>query len=114
MDGGGAPNTQPGYGPNTRTIMQIRVAGTPAPTYDLAALNAVFAKTPTKRGVFEVSQDPIIIPQAAYNSAYNNTFRRALRVSIYRSQMNRRLSSLQRERGSSACRHAATADEGDA
>ncbi len=26
MDGGGAPNTQPGYGPNTRTIMQIRVA----------------------------------------------------------------------------------------
>ena len=25
MDGGGAPNTQPGYGPNTRTIMQIRV-----------------------------------------------------------------------------------------
>jgi FtsP/CotA-like multicopper oxidase with cupredoxin domain len=74
MDGGGAPNTQPGYGPNTRTIMQIRVAGTPAPTYDLAALNAVFAKTPTKRGVFEVSQDPIIIPQAAYNSAYNNTF----------------------------------------
>ena len=25
-----------------------------------------------KRGVFEVSQDPIIIPQAAYNTAYNN------------------------------------------
>ena len=25
MDGGGAPNTQPGYGPNTRTIMQIQV-----------------------------------------------------------------------------------------
>ena len=26
MDSGGAPNTQPGYGPNTRTIMQIQVA----------------------------------------------------------------------------------------
>ena len=77
MDGGGAPNTQPGYGPNTRTIMQIRVAGTattPTPDVTLANLNTVFAKTATKRGVFEVSQDPIIIPQAAYNSAYNNTF----------------------------------------
>ena len=26
MDSGGAPNTQPGYEPNTRTIMQIQVA----------------------------------------------------------------------------------------
>jgi FtsP/CotA-like multicopper oxidase with cupredoxin domain len=78
MDGGGAPNTQPGYGPNTRTIMQIRVAAAAtAPLNDqvtLANLNTVFAKTASKRGVFEVSQDPIIIPQAAFNSAYNNTF----------------------------------------
>jgi hypothetical protein len=77
MDGGGAPNTQPGYGPNTRTIMQIRVGPAitnPTPDVTLANLNAVFAKTATKRGVFEVSQDPIIIPQAAYNSAYNTTF----------------------------------------
>ena len=28
---GGAPQTQVGFGPNTRTIMQFRVAGTPAP-----------------------------------------------------------------------------------
>ncbi len=79
MDVGGAPNTQPGYGPNTRTIMQIRVGPavtTPTPDVTLANLQAVFAKGPAaaKRGVFEVSQDPIIIPQAAYNSAYNNTF----------------------------------------
>jgi FtsP/CotA-like multicopper oxidase with cupredoxin domain len=77
MDSGGAPNTQPGYGPNTRTIMQIQVGTTvTTPTTDvtLANLNAVFAKTPTKRGVFEVSQDPIILPQAAYNSAYNQSF----------------------------------------
>ena len=33
MDSGGAPNTQPGYGPNTRTIMQIQVAaGARTPT----------------------------------------------------------------------------------
>jgi len=43
---GGAPTTQPGYGPNTRTVMQIRVKATaPAPAYDMAALNAAFAKT---------------------------------------------------------------------
>jgi FtsP/CotA-like multicopper oxidase with cupredoxin domain len=77
MDTGGAPTTQPGYGPNTRTIMQIRVGTTvttPTPDVTLANLRAVFAKTASKRGVFEVSQDPIIVPQAAYNSAYNNTF----------------------------------------
>ncbi len=79
MDSGGAPNTLPGYGPNTRTIMQIQVAtavtpGTETTDVTLANLQAVFAKTATKRGVFEVSQDPIIVPQAAYDSAYNNTF----------------------------------------
>ena len=73
-DVGGAPTTQPGYGPNTRTIMQVRVKDIAAAApYDLAALNAAFAKTTTKRGVFEVSQDPIIMPQAPYNSAYNVT-----------------------------------------
>jgi len=76
MDVGGAPTTQPGYGPNTRTIMQIRVnlpLTTPTTDVTLANLNAVFAKTATKRGVFEVSQDPIIIPQKVYESAYNVT-----------------------------------------
>ncbi len=72
---GGTPSTQAGYGPNIRTVMQIRVRATPvAVPYDLAALQAAFAKTATKRGVFEVSQEPIIIPQAGYNSAYNGTF----------------------------------------
>ncbi|GEM_PF-860053 len=75
-DIGGAPTTQPGYGPNTRTIMQINVKSTPiASTYNLTNLTRVFAKGPgTKRGVFEVSQPTIIVPQAAYNSAYNKTF----------------------------------------
>jgi len=77
VDTGGAPSTRPGYGPNTRTIMQIQVGTTvTTPTTDvtLANLQAVFAKTAAKRGVFEVSQEPIIIPQAEYNSAYNATF----------------------------------------
>ena len=79
---GGAPSTQPGKGPNIRTIMQIRVADkTPAAAYDLAGLQAVFAKgsipatgtTATNSGVFATSQEPVIMPQAAYNSAYNVT-----------------------------------------
>ena len=82
---GGAPTTQPGYGPNTRTVMQIRVSGDaaapkPAP-YDTQPLFDVFAKgsipatatTETNTGVFAASQDTIIIPQAAYNSAYGVT-----------------------------------------
>lgn len=74
-DVGGAPSTLPGYGPNTRTIMQIRVKNSPpAPPYDLNALRAIFAKRAEKRGVFEVSQDEIIIPEARYNSAYNKNF----------------------------------------
>jgi hypothetical protein len=57
--------------------MQIRVGmdvTTPTPNVTLANLQAVFAKTGTKPGVFEKSQDDIIMPQAAYNSAYNATF----------------------------------------
>jgi FtsP/CotA-like multicopper oxidase with cupredoxin domain len=68
---GGAPTTKEGFGPNTRTIMQIRVANSAPAAYDINALKTAFAKTSEKRGVFEVSQEPIIIPQAAYNSAYN-------------------------------------------
>jgi FtsP/CotA-like multicopper oxidase with cupredoxin domain len=73
-DTGGAPQTQAGYGPNTRTIMQIRVKNTSPVPYDLTKLKAVFAKTGSKKGVFESSQDSIIIPQPGYNSAYNKTF----------------------------------------
>jgi len=75
---GGAPTTPPGVGPNTRTIMQIRVVKpltTPTTDVTLAKLQSVWAKSAAtgKRGVFEVSQDPIIVPQAAYSSAYDNT-----------------------------------------
>jgi FtsP/CotA-like multicopper oxidase with cupredoxin domain len=51
----------------------ILAPAAPSTPYDVATLETVWAKgiTPSaKRGVFEVSQAPIIIPQAAYNSAY--------------------------------------------
>jgi len=46
--------------------MQIRVKNeTPVP-YDIAPLQSVFAKTQGKNGVFEKSQDEIIVAQTAY------------------------------------------------
>jgi FtsP/CotA-like multicopper oxidase with cupredoxin domain len=78
---GGTPSTLPGYGPNTRTIMQVKVAAaTPVP-YDTQPLYDVFKKgaipatetTETNKGVFATGQDTIIIPQAAYNDAYGVT-----------------------------------------
>ncbi len=72
---GGSTKTLPGYGPSTRTIMQIKVSATaPAPAYNLAALQAEFATTATHQGVFKRSQDQIIVPQDTYNSAYNSSF----------------------------------------
>lgn len=71
---GGAPSTQPGYGPNTRTVMQIKVASSPVSApFDLARLNAAFATGGTP-GAFAASQDKIIVPEARYNSAYNGNF----------------------------------------
>ena len=75
---GGAPPTLSGYGPNTRTIMQIKVAGAPAAPFDLATLEAAFAHhldaNGKPAGVFESSQHPIIVGQGAYNSSYGTTF----------------------------------------
>ena len=69
---GGAPTTMPGYGPNTRTVMQVKVAaGTPGAPYDVAALNAAWASTPTSKGAFEEAQHLPIVPQIAYNTALN-------------------------------------------
>ncbi|MEW5828724.1 MAG: multicopper oxidase domain-containing protein [Chloroflexota bacterium] len=75
-DTGGAPSTPAGYGPNTRTVMQIKVANVaPAPAFDLAALQNAFAHQPDGSGVFESSQHPIIVGQAPYNAAYGTTFK---------------------------------------
>jgi len=72
---GGAPVTQPGYGPNTRTIMQIKVgsAGTRTGAFSLSALQKAFVSTAAAPGIFPATQPPIIVPEAAYNSTYNAT-----------------------------------------
>jgi FtsP/CotA-like multicopper oxidase with cupredoxin domain len=86
---GGAPSTRPGYGPNTRTVMQVVVAANPpAAPFDLAALQTAFKATSLGgQGVFESSQHPIIVGQGPYNSAYGTAFQdagpRAGLVQIY-------------------------------
>jgi FtsP/CotA-like multicopper oxidase with cupredoxin domain len=70
----GAPTILPGYGPNTRTIMQVKIAGTAAPAFNLARLNAAFRHNANGTGVFESGQHPIIVGQAGYNSAYGTSF----------------------------------------
>lgn len=74
-DTGGAPPTRPGYGPNTRTVMQIKIEGTPAPAFNRTALETAFkAESLGGRGVFKNSQHPIIVGQGAYNTAYGSSF----------------------------------------
>lgn len=61
---GGTPPARPGYGPNTRTLLQFRVAGTPAAPYDVDRLAA---RLP---GAYAQSQRPPIVPQPAYDAAF--------------------------------------------
>ncbi len=83
----GAPTTLPGYGPNTRTIMQVKVSNAPPATaWDrpnttndrMGTLMAAFAHhldaSGNPAGVFESGSDPIVVGQAAYNSAYGSSF----------------------------------------
>ncbi|GFO59679.1 hypothetical protein GMST_20040 [Geomonas silvestris] len=67
---GGASPTPPGYGPNTRTIMQFRVAAGPsstAPTddYNPTLLTSLTTALPT---IFKASQDAPVVPESAYNT----------------------------------------------
>jgi FtsP/CotA-like multicopper oxidase with cupredoxin domain len=67
---GGAAPTLPGYGPNTRTIMQIKVAaGTPAAAFNLAALQAAFNGTATTPGAFAATQHTPVVPESVFNGA---------------------------------------------
>ncbi|MCI4063062.1 multicopper oxidase domain-containing protein [Micromonospora sp. R77] len=67
-DTGGAPTTQPGWGPNTRTIMQIRVNGTPAAPFNLAQLQTRLPQA------YAQSQPKPIVPEEAYNTAFGTDF----------------------------------------
>ena len=62
---GGAPTTLPGYGPNTRTLMQVKVKGT-TPT---AAINmtALQAKMPV---AFAATQEKPIIPEPDFPAGF--------------------------------------------
>jgi len=73
---GGAPNTPPGYGPNTRTVMQVVVDGTNpnSQAFSLTALKTAFASTATTQGIFAATQPTTIVPEPAYNSAYHANF----------------------------------------
>jgi len=85
-DTGGTFQTVPGYGPNTRTVMQFRVASSctsancgtginrapsttahPVDDVDTAWLANL---TTEVRKAFKYSQEPIVVPQAAYNNVY--------------------------------------------
>jgi len=71
----GAPTIHAGYGPNTRTVMQVKIADTaPAAAFDLAKLRSAFNHKADGSGVFEAGQHPTIVGQAAYNSAYGSSF----------------------------------------
>ncbi|MEI7555199.1 hypothetical protein [Candidatus Chlorohelix sp.] len=65
---GGAPTTKPGFGPNTRTIMQIRVNNTtPAAAYATTKLPTF---TTRLADAFAKSQDKIIVLNNKYSNAY--------------------------------------------
>ena len=70
----GAPTILPGYGPNTRTIMQVKIAGTAAPAFNVSNFQSRFSHKANGSGVFEAGQHPIIVGQAGYNSAYGTSF----------------------------------------
>ncbi|KAF0208226.1 MAG: hypothetical protein FD171_1062 [Actinobacteria bacterium] len=74
-DTGGTAGTRAGYGPNIRTIMQIKVAAKPAAAaFDIAPLEAAFTSTGSHQSVFESSQAKIIVPNSRYNDTYDASF----------------------------------------
>ena len=71
----GAPTIFPGYGPNTRTVMQVTIADTtPSAPYNLTKLRNAFLHKANGSGVFESSQHKPIVGQAAYNSSLGTNF----------------------------------------
>ncbi|MFZ2447059.1 MAG: hypothetical protein WAW37_11930 [Syntrophobacteraceae bacterium] len=59
---GGTPSTQPGWGPNTRTLMQIRVGTTNVAPFDPAPLQAALP------GIFNTSQPPPLVPAGVFGT----------------------------------------------
>ncbi len=65
---GGAPSTQPGYGPNTRTMMMINLTSAPSG----AALDTTNLDTYLPQA-FAASQDAPIVPEPVFNTAMGYT-----------------------------------------
>jgi FtsP/CotA-like multicopper oxidase with cupredoxin domain len=63
-DTGGAPSTQVGFGPNTRTIMRFEVEGPNKAPFDLNELNQVWP------AAYVASQDPPNVPETTYPAPY--------------------------------------------
>jgi len=63
---GGAPATQPGYGPNTRTVMQFQVEGPAVAPFDLERLQQALP------AAYAAAQDPVLVPTADYLSVYGD------------------------------------------
>jgi len=74
-DTGGAPTTLEGFSPNTRTLMLIEIAGTAGTPFDKVALTSAFASTASSTGAFAATHDRPVVPQTAYNTAFNQTFK---------------------------------------
>lgn len=67
---GGADTTPIGFGPNTRTLMQIKVEGATDTSFSLAALQEAFnpsAPADPAGGVFRQSQESLVVGQGNMN-----------------------------------------------
>jgi FtsP/CotA-like multicopper oxidase with cupredoxin domain len=80
---GGAESTKAGYGPNTRTVMQIKVDanGTPALPFDVAKLATELPLAYGGRGDYaagvgepDAGQETPIVGQQVYNAAFGTSY----------------------------------------
>jgi FtsP/CotA-like multicopper oxidase with cupredoxin domain len=72
MDGGGTPSTLPGYGPNTRTIMQFHINGVATGTSaGVTPLDTTALRTAVPE-LFAKTQHKPIVPETRYSAAYPN------------------------------------------
>ncbi len=71
---GGAPATMAGFGPNTRTLMQVvvRSSGSTGITYNAAYVASMKKLIPA---AFALTQPTPVVPESAYNTAYGQAFK---------------------------------------
>ncbi len=68
---GGAPSTMPGYGPNTRTIMQFQVSSSTHGGMSGFNLNNLKAALPAAYATYQAKP---IVPNAVYNAAFGANY----------------------------------------